>query len=362
MLASATSKSATRAVAIAALVLVFAAAPAAAHGSRARVEIVPVAFRVANTNTSGVPCGSDGRTYTVRGHLTGPRAALARPRAVTVYLFGYDAGEWNWRLTAVTGYDHGTAMARRGHVSLTVDELGYDSSDHPQGMATCVGAQADMAHQIVGMLRGGRYAARGRRAPRFSTVVLAGHDVGGLVAEIEAYSYKDVDALVQVTWADQGHTPYIVERAAVSAFDWCTTESQPAEDGQPGSPSGYHYFTSSRQEFRRRLFYRADPRVLDAAVRLRNRNPCGLIRSTPTGVRVDTIRASEITVPVLVVFGAEDTLVWSRDGERRQAGDFSHSHDRTTVFVPRAGHFPMLELSAPEFRSALAAWLDRHGA
>jgi hypothetical protein len=298
----------------------------------------------------------------VRGHLTGPRAALERPRAVTIYLFGYDAGEWNWRLRAVRGYDHALAMARRGHVSLTVDELGYDSSDHPPGMATCVGAQADMAHQIVGMLRGGRYAARGWRAPRFRTVVLAGHDVGGLVAEIEAYSYKDVDALVQVTWADQGQTPYIVERATVSAFDWCTTDSQPAEDAQPGSPSGYHYFTSSRQEFRQRLFYRADPRVLDAAGGLRNRNPCGLIRSTPTGVWVDTIRASEITVPVLVVFGAEDTLVWSRDGERGQQADYPRSHDRTTVFVPRAGHFPMLERSAPQFRNALASWLGRHGA
>jgi pimeloyl-ACP methyl ester carboxylesterase len=350
--------------ALAALALLLTAVPAAAAARerQLRVESIPVSFRVVNSNTSGVPCASDGRTYTVRGHLTGPRAALERPRAVTLYLFGYDAGEWNWRLRSVRGYDHAAGMARRGHVSLTLDELGYDSSDHPEGMATCVGAQADMAHQIVGLLRAGRYAARRWRAPRFSTVVLAGHDIGGLVAEIEAYSYQDIDALIQVTWADQGQTPYIVERASVSGFDWCTTQPQPAEDGQPGSPSGYHYFTSSRQEFRQKLFFRADPRVLEAAGRLRNRNPCGMIRSTPTGVWVDMIRASEITVPVLVVFGAEDTLVWSRDGERQQQQDYPRSHDRTTAFVPRAGHFPMLERSAPEFRKLLASWLERHGA
>jgi pimeloyl-ACP methyl ester carboxylesterase len=281
---------------------------------------------------------------------------------VTLYLFGYDAGEWNWRLRAVRGYDHAFEMARRGHVSLTIDELGYDSSDHPPGMATCVGAQADVAHQIVRMLRTGRYVARRRRAPMFSRVVLAGHDIGGLAAEIEAYSYKDIDGLIQVTWADQGQTPYIVERATVSAFEWCTTDAQRAEDADPASPSGYHYFTQSPQEFREKLFFQPDPRVLDAATRLRNRNPCGLIRSAPNGVWVDLARAREITVPVLIVFGAEDTLVWSRDGERAQEQNYPASHDRTTVFVPAAGHFPMLERTAPVFRKALAAWLKRHGA
>ena len=333
---------------LAAAALLAAAAPADAH---VRVGSVPVRFRVAHTDTTRMPCPSDGRTYTLRGHLTGPRAALRHPRAVTLYLFGYDAGEWNWRLRSVPPYDHAAAMARRGHVSLTIDELGYGASDRPPGMATCVGAEADMAHQVVARLRSGGYRARGRRAPRFARVVLAGHDVGGLVAEIEAYSYRDVDALVQVTWADQGQTPYIVQRASVAALDWCTTD-----------PSGYHHFTTSAREFRERLFFDAEPRVLRAAARLRSRNPCGLIRSTPTAVWFDRANAAEIRVPVLVAFGAEDTLVWTRDGERAQQDEYTGSRDRTTLFVPRAGHFPMLERSAPEFRNALASWLARHGA
>src|SRR4051794_12005458 len=242
-----------RTVMLAIAVAAVAPAGAAAH---VRVVSVPTRFRVANTNTSGVPCSSDGRTYTLRGHLTGPRAALRHPRAVTLYLFGYDAGEWNWRFRAVKGYNHAARMARRGHVSLTLDELGYGRSDRPPGMATCVGAEADMAHQVVAKLRSGAYVAgRRRNAPRFKRVVPAGHDVGGEVAEIEAYSYKDVDALGQVTWADQGQTPFIIDRATVSSFDWCTTEA----------PTGYHYFTASAREFRRRLFYRPDPRVLAAA-------------------------------------------------------------------------------------------------
>src|SRR5438128_11897993 len=81
------------------LLVALGAAPAAAQST---VEI-PVAFQVTNTDTSKAPCYSgvaDGATYTIRGHITGPQAALASGKAqsITVYLFGYEAGEWNWDL------------------------------------------------------------------------------------------------------------------------------------------------------------------------------------------------------------------------------------------------------------------------
>src|SRR5882724_12894726 len=64
------------------------------------IRELPVAFRVRNTNTSGVPCLSDGLEYVVRGHLVGPTAAFGRRGSgiVTVYLYGWDTGEWNWAL------------------------------------------------------------------------------------------------------------------------------------------------------------------------------------------------------------------------------------------------------------------------
>lgn len=36
------------------------------------------------------------------------------------------------------------------------------------------------------------------------------------------------------------------------------------------------------------------------------------------------------------------------------------SQDKTTVFVSNAGHFPMLEKTAPEFRNVIASWLASH--
>jgi pimeloyl-ACP methyl ester carboxylesterase len=314
----------------------------------------PVAFQVVNSDTSGAPCNparpSDGRAYTVRGHLTGPKAALLAQRsgAVTLYLFGYEAGEWNWDLKNVSGYDYAAEMARLGHVSLTIDQLGYGASGHPNGNDTCMGAQADVAHQIVSQLRAGAYTlGKGPGIP-FAAVTLAGHDVGGQIAEIEAYSYKDIDGLIVATWADQGQTPWILQRATTAGLDWC-----------PQSPSGYVHF-ASEQEFRELLFYDANPQVIEAANSLRNPNPCGMIGSAGPSIAFDKARTPEIRVPVLIVFGAEDTLVWTHQGEEQQKDNFTGSRDKRTVFVPRAGHFPMLERTASQFRHVISTWLTSH--
>ena len=320
----------------------------AARAAGQRVVELPVSFQVVNSNTSQDPCVSDGRSYTVRGHITGPESALRGSPAppITMYLYGYEGGEWNWDLKGVPGYDYAAEMAKLGHVSLTLDELGYGTSDHPlNDNLTCQGALADIAHQIVGDLRSGGYSLDGGPGVQFDTVVLAGHDVGGQVAEIEAYSYHDVDGLILATWADQGFTSWILQRSAVAAGDWCTT-----------SPTGYVHFVSD-QEFRTLLFYRAAPRVIAATDALRNANPCGIMRSVPIAVQFDPVKTQSVTVPLLDVYGAEDTLVWSHDGEAQQQDNFG-SQDKTTVFVPNAGHFPMFERSVPQFRGAISAWLD----
>jgi pimeloyl-ACP methyl ester carboxylesterase len=344
-------------VALGAFLWFATAAPpeAAGAGSRSLVEL-PASFRVTNSNTSQDPCLSDGRRYTIRGHITAPAAALRRSPAspITVYLYGYEGGEWNWDLKAMPGYDYAAKMAKLGHVSLTLDELGYGASGRPQdGNLTCQGALADIAHQIIGKLRSGDYSLRGRRGIRFRTVVLAGHDVGGQVAEIEAYSYHDINGLILATWADQGFTPWIIQRSAIAANDWCTTSPL---QGSPDSPTSYVHFASA-QEFRTLLFQNADPRVIAATTTLRNPNPCGIMRSGPIAVQFDPVKTQSVTAPLLDIYGAEDTLVWSHAGEAQQQDNFG-SKDKTTIFIPNAGHFPMFERSAPQFRAEIATWLD----
>jgi pimeloyl-ACP methyl ester carboxylesterase len=335
--------------------LLLVSGPASAS-AQSTVEI-PVSFQVKNTDTPPAPpCNSglpDGATYTIRGHISGPQAALAsgKARSITAYLFGYEGGEWNWDLKGVPGYDYATEMARLGHVSLTLDELGYGASGHPaNGNETCQGAEADTIHQIVQKLRKGEYTLPDSPTIKFSKVVLTGHDVGGEVAEIEAYSFHDIDGLI-LTWADQGFTPLVIERATVAASKWCTESS-----------SGYVHFVSD-QEFRTLLFYNADPRVIAEADALRNPNPCGIIRSSPPDVPIDKASLSQIKVPVLIVFGENDTLVWTNKGEKEQEANFSGSTDKHTRFIPEAGHFLMLERTAllfepMRFDPTMSAWLS----
>jgi pimeloyl-ACP methyl ester carboxylesterase len=316
-------------------------APAAATASSTIVD-EPVAFRVQNTNTSQVPCQSDGASYVVRGHLTGPPSA----RAVTLYYEGFDSGEWNWRFRLVPGYDYAADLARRGHASVTIDQVGYGASGHPFGLATCFGAQADIAHQIISQLR-----ERG-----FQKVVLAGHDIGGGIAEIEAYSYHDVDALMLFTWQDQGQTPYLY-RTVADANARCAAGGEPAYDGGPG---GYVYFP--QLEDWPMLMPNSEPAVVAGAAASRLRNPCGLVSGAApavffNGAPSQTRRGlSTIAVPVLLVLGALDP-VFTRDGFEQQAAHFSGSRDVTSVLMDGTGHFEMLDRNAPRFRALVADWL-----
>src|SRR5436190_4089750 len=78
---------------------------ATAHASSSGVVDVPVSFSVQNTYGDRDPCPSDGKSYVVRGHLTGPRAAIVgpAPRAVALYYEGFDTGEWMWRFRVAPG-------------------------------------------------------------------------------------------------------------------------------------------------------------------------------------------------------------------------------------------------------------------
>ncbi|MFF0449975.1 hypothetical protein ACFYT4_26820 [Streptomyces sp. NPDC004609] len=55
------------------------------------------------------------------------------------------------------GYLHAEELAARGHASLTIDRIGDDSSDTLDGLAACIGGQADITHLVVQQLRKGTY-------------------------------------------------------------------------------------------------------------------------------------------------------------------------------------------------------------
>ncbi|HKP92056.1 MAG TPA: alpha/beta hydrolase [Thermoleophilaceae bacterium] len=335
-------------------VALVAGALALAGGARADdVVDVPLSFRVANVNRTPDPCTSDGVSYTLRGHLTAPRPLLVAPRSppVTLYLHGSILGEAAWRFRAAPGYDTTRELARAGHVSVTIDQLGYGSSDAPQGMSLCGGSMADMAHQVVGQLREGTYGAGSWQPRPFGRVALFGFSFGGHVAETEAYSFGDVDALGIESWSD--HVGATFAAAVTPGTEECAS-------GQEKTPAGapfyrYHFLRADEGV----MLADADPLVAAALYRAHERDPCG-IHASFSQIERNPEFAPLVRAPVLLVYGTRDALFAHADADA-QAADFTGADDLTLRFVEGGGHFLALEREAPAFRAVLERWLAEHG-
>lgn len=326
---------------------------------------VPVSFTVRNTNGSKVSCSSDGQTYVVRGHIVGPAASLqgTGPTPAALYVHGLSYGEFFWRFegspaTPVSGYDYATEQASSGLTSVVIDRLGYGSSDKPPGQQVCLGSEADYLHQIIGQLRSGSYGVgNSMPAPRFGPIALAGHSAGGYMVQAESYSFNDVDALLIFSFADQGQSPVATTTSA-------QTQSICAQGGMPptgaSEPEGYAYFGQTDQEFQQDHFFNANPRVVQAATQLRTRDPCGDTGSILQAEAADYANLSQISVPVLLMEGANDAL-FPPPAQQQQKGLFTGSHDVTQITLPDTGHAIALGRTAPQFRATVADWLLQRG-
>jgi pimeloyl-ACP methyl ester carboxylesterase len=319
-----------------------------------------VTFAVRNTNTSTVACPSDGAPYEVKGHLVAPRSAgsrtRTRKRGVTLYLHGRGFGEFLWNLTSVPSQNYATAQAREGHASVVIDRIGYGESGHPDGNRSCVGSQADVVHQVVRKLRGGDYSIDSGSAPAFKKVALAGQSTGAQIANVEAYSFRDIDALIVVALSFQ-----TTSRAALVFGETRAICLSGGESAIAGGPGGYAFnFGQSSADFERTMFYRPNSSVVKAVIGLRNRDPCGDTVSLLSALLRQKTALPKIRTPVLVICGMNDAL-FTRRACQAQKDLYTGSRRASLELVPRAGHAPMLERTAPIFRAKVSRWLRRRG-
>lgn len=317
----------------------------------------PVRFTVRNVNRSRLACPSDGSEYTVAGRLVAPRAALGVPApAVTLYLHEFGWGRFFWQFPA-KGFDYARALAEKGHASVVLDRLGYDESSRPPGSDTCLGSQADIAHQIVEQLRSGGYSAASPGPVRFKRVAVGGHSAGGAIAELAAYSFGGIDALVLFAYADQGFTMRSIQEANEQGLT-CATGGEPAE---PGGPGGYAFFAQTGEEWKSFMFASAEPVIADRAAALRNRDPCGDTGSLTPAVVANNSGVPEIAVPALLLYGTSDAIYEQPSAGEGQRDLFSGSDDVTLRFFENTGHALTVERSAPTVRNVVAEWLSARG-
>jgi pimeloyl-ACP methyl ester carboxylesterase len=320
-----------------------------AEARAVKVSSLPVAFTVKNTNTAIAPCTPDGATYTVRGHITGPKS-FKRP-GVTLYLHGLGLGEWLWNFQPVKSYNFVRGMARSRHVSVSVDRLGYGASDKPaSGKAICIGSQADIAHQIVGQLKTGAYTVTGGSARKFKRVAIAGHSAAGQISITEAYSYRDLRALVVVGFSfsnlPRGNDEFGFQRIA------CDKGGDPVT-----GLTDYAFFGRTDAGFRSTMFRSAPKAVQDAAIPLHYPDPCGDNYSLIDTIQRQAANVGKVKVPVLVACGANDVL-YAGFGCEAQADRFAKG---SSLILKNTGHGVPLERSARTFRKRLSRFLGRYG-
>lgn len=335
------------------------ASPTAAAADSAGVVQRAVSFTVQNVNRSKIACKTDGKTYHVRGHVTGTAQSLADPQAVTLLLHGLSYGEFFSNYTAQDGYNFADGQAESGHVTVTVDRLGYGASDKPIGQDICFGSRADIAHQIVRQLRSGSYTTEGAASAAFHKVVLAGHSVGSIIAQAEAYSFGDIDGLMVLSYSDTN-----VSLAAKTALTIATQQCNAGGQRQAGTsgPTGYIYFgADTPAKFIEAHFYtpNADPAVVDTTAGLRSRDPCGDILSYKTAVASNLANIGSIHVPTLVAIGAVDAIY--PVPADKQASLLTGESDVTAVTIPGSGHALTLHRSAGVFSTQVSEWLMKHG-
>ena len=287
----------------------------------------------------------DNQSYTLRGRLVGPTRdldGLGGTLRVNVLVHDIGTGGWFWRMPGSPAFNYAGQLAEQGETSLVLDRLGYGASPLQDGDATCLGAQADMLHQVVQQLRSGTYEyvhpADGS-VPNAAHVVTHGHGFGGAIAQLEAATFDDVDGLVLMAWADSGPTPFAV-RHAIAQARGCRT-------------SDYAPFTQSAADFSDVFFATAKPEVQRPAARRRSQDPCGDIASI-SGLGMGA-GASQVDVPVLLLYGGKDKLI-QPSARETQAESY---RTRTTMRVfGKAGSSLPLEMQAAKVRATVLHWLS----
>jgi pimeloyl-ACP methyl ester carboxylesterase len=320
-------------------------APVALAGGQ--VVEVPISFTVQNTNTTTVPCASDGKEYTVRGTLVAPQEAVESGGSVSLLLHAVTFDQDYWQFDGVEGYNVARQLAEEGHAIVAVDRLGYGASDRPSGLSTCFGSEADVAHQMVQALRTGDYELDGADEPSFDRVYLGGSSVGGMISNLAAAHYGDVDGVLNFSWGDFAASPYAVEEVA-------DVSRRCLLGGDPGAEPYYAVFAKDSIDT---FYFNSAEQAVRDAVPAPNADPCGQVLSLGPALTVDSLMLARIDVPVLVQFGDADAI-FPPPAADLQAARYLGSPEVTKSIIADASHYPVLEANHAQVVADVDSWLD----
>lgn len=271
------------------------------------------------------------------------------PAVVQILLHGGAYDRRYWALPRVTPEASYTAAATaRGYVTVNLDRLGYGASTRPDGTALTFARGAAAVSAVVDQIAAGALG----HAPR--AIVLNGHSMGGIVAEIVA--------------AENDHVAALIVSGLANTPDAAETE---AEDGGP--PPGGPPFIPATEDPRfakaawadgymttapgRRLMLFHAPGTIDEDVPALEET----LRDTIAGAELRSVLSGQtdrpdFDGPSVHFLGQYDAIACAgQDCSTRFAGTDWH------VIIPDAGHSLNLSRAAPVFFAATFDWLAARG-
>jgi pimeloyl-ACP methyl ester carboxylesterase len=281
------------------------------------------------------------------------------PATVQLLVHGASYNHLYWNFPYGNGYySYVDAATAAGYATFDIDRIGDGNSSHPPSTELDLTAGAVGLHDAVTALRTG-----GVDGHAFAHVIMVGHSVGSVEAWIEASRYDDVDAII-ITGALHALNPGLPALAQSDVY--------PAADDPKFAGSGLDpgYLTTVPGT-RESLFYNpatTNPAVATLDEATKDTSTLGelggllSISSEPPAQQP----SAQITVPVLVIVGADDnifctgvtayTCASTASVRSFEAQYYPPAALLKVVVIPRTGHDLALSTTAPLTDAAMIGW------
>lgn len=287
-------------------------------------------------------------------YCTRGKVAATTPVQILIHGGTYNHAYWDWPSEPGT-YSYVDAATRQGFATLNIDRLGYGRSDRPDPFSLDFAVAGYVTHQLVQYLRAGAVG------PRFHTVVLNGHSMGGLTAQREASTYQDVDAVI-VTGVGHDFDPKGIAQVADKFYP---ADLDPKFSGK--IPPGYMTTVPGNRATTFISPGKFDPAVVAPEESLKDT----LSPTELSGITKDSYDHSiteNITVPVFWSLGQHDLIWCPTTGDCNTDPQPAAEHtfyapgvSYTQYIVPGSGHSINVTTAAPAFYQATFAWLRKIG-
>lgn len=296
--------------------------------------------------------------YRIYGQLCLPASGPGNTVQVLVPGATYSHVYWDFPYQPEV-YSYVRAMNAAGYSTFNIDRIGTGLSSHPDLSLLDVTMYTDayIVHELVQDLRAGLIGNRS-----FARVILVGHSLGSGVVWVEAGTYHDLDGVI-ITGLT--HNLNLTGEARILA-SFYPADLDPHFAGagyglgylttEPGTRGGDFYYTPD-----------ADPNVIATDESTKATATDGQV-TTFAPLLIDGISA-QITAPVLLVIGQEDSIVCGLLATvcssaatvlQAEAPYYSPQAQLQVAVIPNSGHDLTLQKGAPLYFAATIAWGLQH--